>query len=107
MGTTPSTNPPYVKRVESELENRDAGCEVETLIQLCSDLTWNQIFFAIDDLSRSGRVRLTLGAGGRYHVHIRNGEDSPAVFPKASQSTVERLPCPPGYEHPSRVRRNQ
>jgi hypothetical protein len=42
------------------------GCLLEDLIRQCTDLTWNQVFFELDRLSRTGEVRLSLSGAGRY-----------------------------------------
>jgi len=42
-----------------------SGCSLDELAFICSDLTWNQVFFEIDHLSRTGRVRLQ--SVGRSH----------------------------------------
>lgn len=69
-----TTDASHLRRVEHELEHLHAGCELETLIQWCSDLTWSQVLLAIDELSRNGRIRLTLGEGRRYWVQFREGK---------------------------------
>ena len=38
-------------------------CFLEDTMALCPHLTWNQVFLAVDDLSRTGRVRMTRDAG--------------------------------------------
>ncbi|HXV68147.1 MAG TPA: hypothetical protein VD738_04405, partial [Nitrospira sp.] len=45
---------------------RSSECELEELILKCDGLTWNQVFLAIDRLSRSGDVQLTLKRPGVY-----------------------------------------
>ena len=47
---------------------RSAGCELEELVLKCEGLTWNQVFLAIDRLSRSGDIQLTLQRPGVYAV---------------------------------------
>jgi hypothetical protein len=44
------------------------GCLVDELTQACPAFTWNQVFAAIDQLSRTGQVRLGLEGRGRYRV---------------------------------------
>jgi hypothetical protein len=41
---------------------------LEEVVDLCPELTWNQVFLAIDHLSRTGQVRVTLGVGRTYCV---------------------------------------
>lgn len=48
--------------------SRSRGCRLDELVFACPDLTWNQIFLAVDGLSRAGQVRLTLEGAGQYTV---------------------------------------
>jgi hypothetical protein len=47
---------------------RSPECELEELVLKCEGLTWNQVFLAIDRLSRGGDVQLTLKRPGVYTV---------------------------------------
>ena len=47
-----------------DIVRRTHGCELEDLARCCPNLTWNQVFLAVDHLSRTGEVRL---------VHLREG----------------------------------
>lgn len=38
---------------------------------LCRELTWNQVFIAIDDLSRTGQVGVTLDGDRTYRVQAQ------------------------------------
>ena len=55
-------------RVHEALENLGTDCPMEEVVGLCPGLTWNQVFLAIDYLSRTGQVRLTVDAGRTYRV---------------------------------------
>lgn len=68
-----------VSTVERILDviRRTGGCEIEDLLKECPDLTWNQVFLALDRLSRDGRVRLMRKGRGEYVVMPGNPE--PAV----------------------------
>ena len=44
------------------------ACPLEEVMDLCPELTWNQVFLAIDYLSRTGRVRVTMDVGRSYTV---------------------------------------
>ena len=55
-------------RMVMEMINRAPNCELESLIEGCVDLTWNQVFLALDRLSRSGEIVLTQIGPGRYRV---------------------------------------
>ena len=54
-------------------------CFLEDTMALCPHLTWNQVFLAVDDLSRTGRVRMTRDAGGGYRIHLVESLAVPAV----------------------------
>ncbi len=43
---------------------------LDELMQACSDLSWSQVFLALDRLSRGGQVRLALGSPGLYRVSL-------------------------------------
>lgn len=47
---------------------RSQGCNLEEIIRDCPELTWNQVFLAIDRLSREGKVTLNLRQPGHYLV---------------------------------------
>ena len=49
---------------------RAHGCDLDTLATNLPELTWNQIFFEIDRLSRNGEVVVTFGTGGRYMIRL-------------------------------------
>jgi hypothetical protein len=73
-----------IGRVQAELENLGAGCPIEEVPGLCPDLTWNQVFLAIDYLSRTGQVRVTLDPTRTYRVqalHAQVRASSPASCP--------------------------
>lgn len=46
------------------------GCCLNDLVTFCPELTWNQIFFEVDRLSRSGFLKLALAEHGRYTIVI-------------------------------------
>ncbi|MGA6828789.1 hypothetical protein ACO9S2_14410 [Nitrospira sp. NS4] len=43
-------------------------CDVDSLAAHCPDMTWNQVFLALDQLSRSGQVILKQQGPGHYNV---------------------------------------
>lgn len=45
-------------------------CSLEELTDICPDLMWNQMFLAVDQLSRTGQVILQLRARGLYTVRV-------------------------------------
>ena len=62
MGSTP------IERVQDALAHVGADCPIEEIAGLCPDLTWKQVFLAVDYLSRTGQVRVTRDAGRTYRV---------------------------------------
>jgi hypothetical protein len=51
-----------------ELLKQSPECDVEELMTYCPQATWNQVFLALDQLSRSGQVILRQQGPGRYKV---------------------------------------
>jgi len=71
-----------IARVHSALDQLGTDCSMEEVVNLCPELTWNQVFLAIDDLSRSGQIRFTLDGDRTYRVqahHIVAVAASPAA----------------------------
>lgn len=60
--------PLTIDRVRTTLEQLGKDCPLEEVGNLCPDMTWNQVFLAIDYLSRAGQVRVTLESGRVYWV---------------------------------------
>ncbi len=50
------------------------GCLFEQLIAACPGLSWNQIFFEVDRLSRERRVQLSQEKPGIYRVRLAKSE---------------------------------
>ena len=46
------------------------GCPLDKVLQACPDLTWNQVFLAVDRLSRRGQVRLISMGNGIYTLGL-------------------------------------
>lgn len=57
-----------IVRVHRVLEQLGTDCSMEEVMNLCPELTWNQVFLAIDYLSRAGQVRVTLDGDRTYRV---------------------------------------
>ena len=55
--------------VRTALKLRGIDCPLDEIVELCPGLTWNQVFLAIDYLSRTGEVELRLEEGRVYRVH--------------------------------------
>jgi hypothetical protein len=52
------------------------ACDIEEIARQCPDLTWNQVFLAVDRLSRCGKIRLTPKGRGLYSVTFPHRQDS-------------------------------
>jgi hypothetical protein len=64
--------------------HRVHGCDLEEVARQCSNLTWNQVFLAVDRLSRSGEIMLIPRGRGTYIV----------TFPKLHDSRLDRRLLP-------------
>ena len=60
---------PVTDRILDEVQ-RTHGCDLDTLTNSLTDLSWGQVFLEVDRLSREGQVLVTLGAGGRYMIRL-------------------------------------
>jgi hypothetical protein len=75
-----------IDRVYGALEQFGAKCSMEEVVGLCPDLTWNQVYLAIDYLSKTGQVSVTLDPDRTYTVR---------VYP----SVTEASQCSPKQDH--------
>lgn len=57
--------------VRMRLEANGPECRVDEIVELCPDLTWSQVFLALDYLNRTGRVQLMIDRAWRYRVKVR------------------------------------
>jgi hypothetical protein len=55
-------------RVHRALEQLGTGCSLAEVVTLYPELTWSQVFLAIDGLSRAGQVRVTRDGDGTDRV---------------------------------------
>ncbi len=67
-----------IDRVYGALEQFGTTCSMEEVVGLCPDLTWNQVYLAIDYLSKTGKVSVTLDPDRTYTVQ---------VYPSATDAT--------------------
>jgi hypothetical protein len=58
-----------------EIVLRSPGCDLEELVLECPGLMWNQVFLAVDHLSRSGEIMLMPGDRGTYTVTFPHRQD--------------------------------
>ena len=74
-----ASHTPVTDRILGTVQ-RAHGCDLDTLTNSLTDLSWGQVFLEVDRLSREGQVLVTLGAGGRYLIrlpdHDREYEDN-------------------------------
>ncbi len=59
-----------IDHVYEALEQFGDNCSMDEVVGLCPDLTWNQVFLAIDYLSKTGKVRITMDPDRTYSVQI-------------------------------------
>jgi hypothetical protein len=45
-------------------------CDLDSLATSLPELTWNQVFFEIDRLSRNGEVIVTFDTRGQYMIQL-------------------------------------
>lgn len=69
-----------IDQVQAALEQLGTDCPMEEVAGLCPDLTWNQVFLAIDYLSRTGQVLVTLDNGRTYRVTAHRSPASRGPF---------------------------
>ena len=51
-----------------EVVARTAESDFEELMSACPEFTWNQVFLAVDELSRTGRISLKAKGTGVYVI---------------------------------------
>jgi len=68
---------------------RTNGCDLDTLTNSLSDLSWGQVFLEVDRLSREGQVLVTLDTGSRYMIRLPDHNRGPATHHVRSWSTKE------------------
>lgn len=59
-----------IDRVYGALEQFGTTCSMEEVVGLCPDLTWNQVYLAIDYLNKTGKVSVTLDPDRTYAVQV-------------------------------------
>jgi len=64
-----ASHTPVTDRVLGTVQ-RAHGCDLDTLTNSLSDLSWGQVFLEVDRLSREGQVLVTRDTGGRYIIRL-------------------------------------
>lgn len=59
-----------VENLIIDLVHKTRACDLEEITSQCTKLTWNQVFLAVDRLSRSGEITLILSGRGMYTLTI-------------------------------------
>jgi len=59
-----------IENVHQALKTRVNECTIDDVIGLCPNLTWNQVFLAIDHMSRTGQVQLKMDRARCYRVKV-------------------------------------
>jgi hypothetical protein len=72
-----TSHTPVTDRILGAVQ-RTHGCDLDTLTNSLSDLSWSQVFLEVDRLSRQGHVLVTFDTGGRYMIRLpEHKEGSP------------------------------
>jgi len=58
-----------------EVLHRTHSCDLEEVMRECANLTWNQVFLAVDRLSRSGEIVLMPRDLGLYTLTFPQGQE--------------------------------
>jgi len=64
-----ASHTPVTDRILGAVQ-RTHGCDLDTLTNSLSDLSWSQVFLEVDRLSREGQVLVTFRTGGRYMIRL-------------------------------------
>ena len=56
--------------VRTRLEANGPEWRIDEVVDLCPDLTWNQVFLAVDYLNRTSQIQLVMDRACRYWVKI-------------------------------------
>ena len=69
---------------------RSPGNTLDDIVLESSDLTWNQVFIAIDRLSREGALTLTPTGQGLYTIRLSNQGLQEAITTSTSEALARR-----------------
>jgi len=58
-----------------DMMHRVYACDLEEVTRQCPNLTWNQVFLAVDHLSRNGELMLVPRGRGLYTVTFPHRQD--------------------------------
>jgi hypothetical protein len=54
---------------------RSRACDLDEVTRQCTNLTWNQVFLAVDHLARTGEIMLVRASRGTYRVTFPPWQD--------------------------------
>lgn len=60
----------HTEQVLTALQQQERRCPLDEVAKLCPNLTDDQFFLAIDSLTRSGQVCLTMDTNRTYWVRV-------------------------------------
>jgi hypothetical protein len=58
-----------------DIVHRAHACDLEEITRRCTGLSWNQVFLAVDRLSRNGEILLMPRGRGTYTVTFPHRQD--------------------------------
>jgi hypothetical protein len=58
-----------------DIVHRAHACDFEEVTRQCTNLTWNQVFLAVDCLSRKGEILLLPRGRGMYTLTFPHRQD--------------------------------
>jgi hypothetical protein len=64
-----ASHTPVTDRILGAVQ-RTHGCDLDTLTNSLTDLSWSQVFLEVDRLSREGQVLVSLDTGGHYMIRL-------------------------------------
>jgi hypothetical protein len=67
-----------------DIVHKVQACDLEEIMRQCTNLTWNQVFFAVDRLSRRGEIKLVPKGRGIYTI----------TFPHRQEGRFDRRSLP-------------
>lgn len=66
-----------VEELIIDIVQKTHACDLEEVMRHCTNLTWNQVFLAVDRLSRSGEIMLMPRGRGMYTLTFPQRQEDP------------------------------
>lgn len=70
------------------IANQVPDCTMEDLQTALPYCTWNQVFFEVDRMSRTGQLLLSYKRSGSYRIRVAEGGGQHAVDPPVDQQSA-------------------